>query len=231
MEKGKIAELLQPLLVPERVQRLDEVLAARTSALTLVLDGVYHEHNVAAVMRSADAFGLKTIHLIKQKNISARGISMGTERWMNVQVHESAEAVLEYLKAENYELVITAPKEDLREVGAACSVPVFDLPFERRLALVFGNEKRGVSELLCQAAKWKAYIPMFGFVESLNVSVACAITLFCSTLSGAREERRVQGLAEDERLELRDRWFKNSVENAEVVLAEMIRRQSGNPGD
>ena len=87
-----------------------------------------------------------------------------------------------------------------------------------------GNEKRGISAELNSAAVYRTFIPMYGFVESLNISVACAISLFASTLSGSRGERRLAPLDIESRAELRSEWIKKSTKRADVILKEMSRR-------
>src|SRR5882757_1229518 len=88
------AELLEQFLLPGRVARIDQVLAARTDMLTIVLDGVHNHHNVSAVIRSADAFGIRSIHLIGSQFEYSRGVTLGTERWMDVRKHASVKNAL-----------------------------------------------------------------------------------------------------------------------------------------
>lgn len=217
---------LEEFMFPERLARLDSVLAQRTSSLTVVLDGVHNYHNISAVIRSADAFGLRTVHLIGKEFEFSKGITLGTEQWMDIQVHESASAALERLHSEGFRLVVTAPEDDLRgeQVPSVQSVPVYNLPFHEKLAVVFGNEKRGVSPELFSAASIHAFIPMVGFVESLNISVACAITLFASMTSGATAERKVQPLSSQERQALRATWLRQGLRNGHAILKEIGRR-------
>ena len=216
--------LLEEFLIPARRERLEQVLSGRSESLTVVLDGVQNYHNISAVIRSADAFGLTEIHLVGETFEFSRGISLGAERWMRVFGHRSAEDALRFLEPRNYEIVVTAPENHpLRE--EIPTLPVHALPFERRLAVVFGNEKSGVSDAFFSAATMKAFIPMIGFVESLNISVACAITLYSSMLSGARGERRLQPLPAAIREELKAEWLMQSVKHSEAILREVESRK------
>ena len=220
------ADALEQFMYPKRLERLESVLAQRTNALTVVLDGVHNHHNISAVIRSADAFGLRTVHLVGSGFTYSRGITLGTERWVQIEHHDNSAAALESLRKSGYRIVVTAPEDDPRRPQVK-ALPVYDLPFESSLAIVFGNEKNGVSPELLAAAELHAFIPMVGFVESLNISVACALTLFCSTFSGARSERRCALLPESEREELRRDWLIKGTRRADAILREIERREEG----
>ena len=216
--------LLEEFLIPARRERLESVLDARSESLTVVLDGVQNYHNISAVIRSADAFGLTEIHLVGESFEFSRGISLGAERWMRIFGHHTSHDALAFLQKREYAIVVTAPEDHPLRTEIP-SVPVHDLPFEKRLAIVFGNEKSGVSQEFFEAAEFKAFIPMIGFVESLNISVACAITLYSSMLSGARSERRLQCLPADLREELKAEWLMQSVKHSDAILREVEARK------
>lgn len=207
---------LEQFLVEKRRQRLEEVLEQRTRSLTLVLDRVHNSHNISAVIRSADAFGIQTVHYLGETLDMSSGIALGAERWVDIVKHRSAADLLQNLRAGGYSMAIMAPAG--KDAGRALRVPVNELPFDTRLALVFGNERDGVLPEISEAASYCAYIPMLGFVESLNISVAAAITLYCSTL-GPRE-----CLTSKEKAEVKNRWLHGEVRQAAKV---MERLQSG----
>ena len=219
-------EALERFMSEERLSRLDSVLAARTSNLTIVLDDVRNQRNISAVMRSADAFGVRTIHLIGSDFEYSRGVSLGTEQWIDFVRHDSPEAARDALLAEKFSLVVTAPENDPRipKDSKARSLPVYELPFSERLALVFGNERGGINDALFRSAAYYAYIPMLGFVESLNISVACAITLYSSMIEVRSGTRQVTTLDETESRELRAKWLKRGVQHADAILREISKR-------
>lgn len=217
-------EILSQFLLPERIERLEKALANRTNQLTVVLDRVRNYHNVSAVVRSSDAFGLSTIHMVGKYFEYASGISLGAEKWINIKRHSSPEDAIAKIKEAGYAMVVLQPQDFAVPTGKIAPMSVSQLPFEEKLALVFGNEKRGVDPLFQEEAKYFAYIPMYGFVESLNISVACAITLFCSTISKSPPVKRAPGLSLDEAKELKSNWLKLDVKNSDIVLREIERR-------
>lgn len=214
---AKDRHILEDFVYPRRAERLREVLARRTDALTVVVEDLNHPHNISAVLRSAEAFGLLEVYTIGARLEVSRPISLGTERWMEIREFPTAEPCIAALREAGFSLVVMQPDEP----GRPPSLPVTDLPFEKRLALVFGNERDGVSSELTQAADLHAHIPMYGFVESLNVSVAAAIALFCSSISGARCERRVPPLPQEKFSAVLDRWMREDVRAAPQILKRL----------
>ena len=204
-----VIEALSPVVTPERLQRIDEVVQSRTDELVLVLDRIADPHNSSAVLRSADAFGLQTVHVIVGEHgfRASRGVSKGTHRWLNVVRYRTAEACVRRLKEDGYLIYVAA-------MGAETTPE--DLHTTGRLAVVFGNEHRGVSPEMRSLADGTFAIPMRGFVESLNISVAAAITM--QTL--ARDGRsRIQAARQDE---LRARFLMNSVKKADQVIEKFL---------
>ncbi len=204
---------LQEFMLPQRLERLESVLEERTRSTVIVLDHVHNFHNISAVIRTADAFGINDIYLVGEDFEYSRGISLGAERWVDLKKYNSAKESSAALIADGYQIVVLQPQNK-----EGTNTPVFELPFSEKLALIFGNEHSGVSKEFIEAANYRAFIPMLGFVESLNISVAAAITMFCSTFSDASATRQVQPLAEDDKDEIKKKWLKNSVRHSEAIL-------------
>jgi tRNA (guanosine-2'-O-)-methyltransferase len=210
---GVVIEALSPVVTPERLQRIEEVVANRTDHLVIVLDRIADPHNSSAVLRSADAFGVQAVHVIVGDHgfRASQGVSKGTHRWLDVTRYESAEACARGLKQEGFAIYVAAmgaetTPDNLREVP--------------RVAVVFGNEHRGVSPEMCALADGTFSIPMRGFVESLNVSVAAAITM--QTL--ARDGRPRLDAQKKEALQAR--FLMNSVKNAGEVIEKFLGNDS-----
>ena len=207
----RVCAALEPLLTDERKRRIAEVIAARSLAVAPVLDGLIDPHNVAAVLRSAEAFGVQAVHLIEspQPFLASRRIAQGTHRWLDVIEHASAEACFQALHAQGYRVYVAAMDGEITPEALAA---------EKRVAIVFGNEHAGVSDQMRRLADGAYTIPMQGFVQSLNVSVAAALSLFAATRG------RTGDLTPEQRRELRARYVFASVPNAHAIFEERSRR-------
>jgi tRNA (guanosine-2'-O-)-methyltransferase len=215
-DPASVIAALDPLLTEERQQRILQVVAARSRAVVPVLDGLIDPHNVSAVLRSADAFGVQEVHVIErgERYLASPRVAQGSERWVDVIRHESAEACIRALRARGHRVFVAA-----LQPSAEAAMPDA-LAREPRAAIVFGNERDGTSPDLHALADATYTIPMQGFVQSLNVSVAAAITLF------AAMRGRPGDLSEPERERLYARYCLLSVPRAEEVVHEYLRRRS-----
>jgi tRNA (guanosine-2'-O-)-methyltransferase len=158
-----------------RQQRITRVLSRRQPDLTVVLENVHDPHNVSAVLRSCDAVGVLEIHLVYTTEAVpigpfARRTSASAAKWIDTSRHSSVEACYGLLRAGGFAILATAMDETSRSIHA--------VDFCRPTAIVFGNEMRGVSSEAGEMADGRILIPMMGMVQSLNISVACAVTLY-----------------------------------------------------
>jgi tRNA (guanosine-2'-O-)-methyltransferase len=222
-ELGRTTELLKPFVVPERLERLRSVVSRRTRRLTLLLEKVHDSHNIAACIRTCEAFGLLALHLIPPVTAKplkmSRVVASGADRWLTVHVHEDLAAAQRALRGSGYLLAVA----DARP-GAGLHTPS-EIALDAPLCVAFGNERDGVSAELLRAADLRLHIPMSGFVESLNISVAVAISV-----SRIRErlEQIPSGawqLTGDEQLQLVDQWILDDVPHAQSILEEIAKRQ------
>jgi tRNA (guanosine-2'-O-)-methyltransferase len=169
---------------PRRLQRMAAVLARRQQGLSVVLEDVHDPHNVSAVLRSCDATGVADVHLIYSQDEPpqlSRGVAAGTLRWLSVTFHDDLSDCYDALRAGGkriYATTLAGPTLDL-----------YDANLTEPCALVFGNESRGLSEQAIELADARVRIPMMGMAESLNISVACAVTLF-----EAMRQRKLAGM-------------------------------------
>ena len=169
-----VVEALRDLVTPRRLARLRSVAERRIEEVALVLESIDDPHNASAALRSADAFGLSRVDVIPGPGgfLASRAVSKGTHRWLDLHPHRDAASCAASLRAAGYRILVASMEGSVRPE---------QLPSIERLALVFGNEHRGPSEGMRALADGTYAIPMVGFVESLNISVAAAISLYAAT--------------------------------------------------
>jgi tRNA (guanosine-2'-O-)-methyltransferase len=189
-----------------RQQRIAEVLRRRQPDLTVVLENVHDSHNVSSVLRSCDAVGVLRVHLVYSleevpQRPFARTTSASAAKWIEAVRHASIDDCYRTLRQEEFAIIATALTPGALELH--------DVDLRRPTALVFGNEMRGLSDEAVAKADGHLTIPMLGMVQSLNISVACAVTLY-----EAMRQRREAGdyanakLSEAERTRLLEEWLK-----------------------
>lgn len=209
---------LEGFLTPQRVERFKQVLSERTNHFAVAVEDVYQLHNTSAVMRSCEVFGIQQLSVIEQrygKSID-KEIAMGAQKWVDVQRFESARDGLNYWRQKGYRIVATAP--DARKESA---LNHFDI--STPAVLFFGTERTGLSADILDAADERLYIPMYGFTESLNVSVAAAIVL--QHLSTRLRTSDVSwALSPTELLEKRIDWAEKSIKDLERVKARFFEK-------
>lgn len=177
-DPDRVVRALAPFLTAARRERIEAVLARRTRRLALATEGVHDPHNSAAVIRTADAFGVQAVHVVEGgcRFAASRKVTQGAHKWVDLAVWSRPEPFVERMRAEG-RAVLVAAMDGARRLG--------ELTLERPLALVFGNESEGVSPRMRGLADGAFAIPMHGFAESLNVSVAAAIATFALRAGGA----------------------------------------------
>ena len=189
-------------LVPERRARIDEVAANRTRTLTVVMEAFCDPQNVNAVLRTCEAFGVQELHAVEgpmkpfDRN---KKISQNADKWLDVHRWRSTAECLGHLRAQGFAIYVTHLGPASRALG--------DLSFAGKVALVFGNESRGVSDEAVRLADATYAIPMRGFVQSFNVSVAAAISLAKAVERREAERGRHGDLSEVEAKALRERFY------------------------
>ena len=166
----RVSSELEPFVRPERREKLRRAIDARLRSVTIVMDAPHDPHNGAAVLRSCDAFGLTTMHVVERNVgfLAAKPVARGSERWVDARTHATVEEAVAELRAAGFELVATHPQ------GALLPSDLGSIP---RVAIVLGNERQGIGQDLAAACERTVRIPMRGFAESLNVSVTAAILL------------------------------------------------------
>ena len=161
-------------MTPERRDKLLSVLEKRQNNLTVVLENVFDPHNEAAVMRTCDAVGIQDVYVINNRipPLKKWGFKSGSsaKKWLSIHQFTTAEECFKELRTKYNKIFTTHLASD--------SVNVYDLDFRESIALVFGNERFGVSEEARNLADGNFVIPQCGIIRSLNISVACAVTIY-----------------------------------------------------
>ena len=163
-----VIELLREQVTPERLDRIEGVINNRNKNLITVMENIYDRGNTSAVMRSAEAFGFHNFHQVVEIDTfkESKRVTQGADKWL-VQKHwETTQDCVTHLKDNGYKVYVTH-----LEGGK----PIDKVSFAEPVALCFGSEKNGASPLLTELADERVYIPMQGFVQSFNISVAAAL--------------------------------------------------------
>jgi tRNA (guanosine-2'-O-)-methyltransferase len=190
-------------MTPERSKRLTDVLVKRQPDLTVVLENVFDPHNISAVMRTCDAVGIQDIYILNHKIPPHRKwgakSSSSAAKWLTIHQFTDAEACFAELRKYYKKIYTTHLSSD--------AVGLHDLNLTEPVALVFGNEHSGVSDEIIAMADGNFIIPQVGIIKSLNISVACAVTLYEAyrqkNNAGHYDTAKLEG---DKLSTLRDEW-------------------------
>ena len=150
----------------DRESRMRTVLENRISGLRIVAEALHLRHNLSAILRSAESFGVHDVHLIQPERAKASSAARGAERWLNIHIHSSLEECVSVLRKEGYQLWVA-------DIEEGAHTP-HSIPIDNPIAVLMGTELTGVSKEARALADGCIYVPMLGFTQSLNVSVAAA---------------------------------------------------------
>jgi tRNA (guanosine-2'-O-)-methyltransferase len=196
-------------MTPERKERITNVLNKRQGNITVVLENVFDPHNISAVMRTCDAIGMQEIYVLntkipKHKKWGAKS-SSSAAKWLTIHQFTNAENCFAVLR-NKYNKILTTHLE-------TNSIGLYEIDFTQKIALIFGNEHDGVSEEIRNLSDGNFIIPQVGIIKSLNISVACAVTLYEAfrqkNIAGDYEKRN---LPEEQYNALYNQWSENKEE-------------------
>ena len=191
------------IMTPERIERLTAVLNKRQLNLTVVLENVADPHNISAVMRTCDAVGIQEIYILntvipKHKKWGAKS-SSSASKWLTIHQFSDVTTCFEAVR-KKYQKVYTTHL-------SSNAVDLYELNLTENVALVFGNEHSGVSEELINLADGNFIIPQVGIIKSLNISVACAVSVYEAfrqkSIAGHYNQPQIKG---DDLISLRNEW-------------------------
>ena len=222
--KLELIEHLSQFLSEERLHLFHEKLKERSNRITLVLEDVFQSRNISAAMRSADCFGIQNIHIIENKNnfVKDKSVSLGAGKWINIKQYNTEENntinCLKKLKKEGYQIIATSPH------NTNISLEEIDVK-NNKIAIILGTELTGLSEKALSFADKRMKINMYGFTESLNISVSAAIC--CQSISSKmRKETTGWEVTEEEKTDILLNWIRNSIKSGKQIEEKFLDDKS-----
>lgn len=216
MTDKKALKFLQGFMTENRVETFKKVLENRTRHFAVVVEDIYQSYNASAIIRTCDIFGIQDMYSttrLHQFNVSSY-VAKGADRWVDVHKFnkpdsDNTQEAIDAMREKGYQIIATSPHYG--------STTPSDFDISKPSALFFGAEKEGLSKNIIDQADGFIKIPMYGFTESLNISVSAAIIL--QTLSQKLRNSDVDWrLSEEEKLELELKWSKKSVKDSKMLL-------------
>lgn len=221
MEEKILAEFYT-IISDNKKEMFDRIASERTKHITVAIENVYQEHNASAVLRSCDCFGLQEMHVIEKDNQYKvqRDIALGAGRWVDMFNYNQGTQVtkdcIDKLKSKGYTIVATTPHTENT---------IYDLDLSKPIALVFGTERRGISEEVEKMADTFVKIPMYGFTESFNISVSVAIIL--NTLRQRLEQSSYNWkLTSEEQTALKIKWCRKILNSGDKLEKHFREKHS-----
>ncbi len=214
-----VTRAVLPMLTDDRIARIDTVLNARLSGLTVVIENLHDPHNGAAAIRSIEAVGITKLHVVEtvERFRAASAVTIGAEKWIDVARHNTFEMCAAQLQEAGFTLYAACPE-------AALDIESIDVT--RPSAIVFGNEHAGLTNDAIQRCDHKITIPMHGFTQSFNLSVSVAVTMH-RLAARRRASLATNGdLDEGKRAFLRARWYALGVRGIDAIVARYVSEQT-----
>lgn len=212
-----LTEFLGQYITDNRKATINRVLDQRTRYLTIVLEDIFQSQNMSAVVRTCECMGVQDLHIVegRSKFATNKKVLMGSNKWMNLIRYKEKEKnniarCYSKLRAEGYRLVATHP-------GSGVSID--DLPIDSKVAVVMGNELKGITKFALENADEVVRIPMFGFTESMNISVSAALCIR-SLVTRIRNSEHNWQLTDTEKAELRLDWYRKSLKHPSIMEKE-----------
>ncbi len=213
-----VLDFLGPLLTAERREKIERVVGLRNFQTAVVLDGIYDRGNISAVMRTAEGLGFANFHVIEtqERFKEANRVTQGADKWTEVRKWKTPREAAVHLKSLGHRLIVT---------HLDASKPLQDIDFTAPSALVLGNEKSGVSDAMIELADERVRIPMTGFVQSFNISVAGALCLY--EIHRQQQDSLAQRLTPEQQGILRAHYYLRTLDSGKDMLIENLTRQGG----
>ncbi|KAJ3673137.1 hypothetical protein LUZ60_006511 [Juncus effusus] len=217
----EVIDVLDYYIMDSRKERFQRAVENRTYSLCLVVEGLTDFGNVSAAFRSADALGIQSVHVIscdKKRYRDNRHVSMGAEKWLDIELWDSPAICFRALRNRGYRIATTHLGPD--------SVSVYDLDWSQPTAIVVGNELMGISEVALRHSDLHCSIPMKGMIDSFNVSVAAGILMHHAVCDrSARVGKSGDLTPEESQILLAEFYLRHKTSTANI-LHEYVSRKS-----
>ncbi|MDH4058522.1 MAG: RNA methyltransferase [Cyclobacteriaceae bacterium] len=214
-----ITQHLSQYLSDHKKSVIEHVLDQRTRHVAIVLEDIFQSQNASAVFRTAECFGIQDVHLIENRNKYSvnKRVLKGADKWLTVRRHRDVNAnnsfqCLSALKLAGYRILATLPN---------ATQSLHEIDITRKVAVVMGNELHGLSQQALDLADDRIRIPMYGFTESLNLSVSAAICIN-EVISKLHQSSVNWKLTEEEKNGLRLEWYRKSIRNSSVIIKQYL---------
>jgi len=212
--KKELLTYLSNLLTDERKVLFEKVVQYRSKHITVVLEDIFQPHNASAVLRSCDLTGVLDVHIIENRNQYEVNpeVALGSSKWLNLNIYNEQKnntiQTFQKLRKEGYKIIATTPHKNSQSLE--------NIDLTEKVAVVFGTELTGLSDLAINNADEYLRIPMYGFTESYNISVSAALVLFTLT-ERMRKENVSWQLSETEHLQTLLDWTRRSINKVEGI--------------
>lgn len=218
--KKLIFEEFAHYITAERREKIERYSPERTRYVASVLENMYQGHNISAVLRTSDCFGMQDVHIIEDKhryNVN-EDVAKGAAQWLSLHHYysqngeNSTETCYKKLRADGYLIAATTPHRN--------DMLIDEMPLTQKVALVFGTEQHGLSDYALENADYYVKIPMYGFTESFNISV-CAGISFYEVTRRLRQSAINWRLSEEELIDLQLEWLGRTTHRTEQILEKL----------
>jgi tRNA (guanosine-2'-O-)-methyltransferase len=216
-----VLQHLSQFISDHKRQFVEKVLSMRTRTITVVLEDIFQSQNASAVIRTCECLGIQDIHIVE--NITKYSINprvlKGSNKWIDINHHASDTenntiTLFTTLKKQGYKIVVADPGDS--------GIAIDALQVDDKIALVFGNELRGISDNALAMCDERVRIPMYGFTESFNISVSAAICLN-TLVTKLHNNGSFVGLNDSEKDSLKLKWYRKIVRKSDLIEREFLR--------
>jgi len=212
----ELYKYLSQFVFERRIELFEKVINYRTRYITIILEDAFQAQNASAVIRTCDCMGIQDIHFIENKNKFRldKNVTLGSHKWLNIITYNeklnNTRKSIKHIKDLGYRIIAMSPHQD--------NIDLFDFDLKKgKIALLYGTELTGLSRDAIKSSDEFMRIPMYGFTESYNLSVAVALTLHFLAGLLHQMDKKVWQLQEDERIEILLSWMRKSIRKVDLI--------------